>query len=51
MHAGEGGQVGRSGEEGLTHEEDGPVFPCAVKDKEPHGSAEELGTEAVTHSW
>lgn len=48
MHAGEGRRVGRRG---VTHEEDGPVFPCAVKDEEPHGSAEELGTEAVAHSW
>lgn len=44
-------EAGR-GEGGITtHEEDGSVFPSAVKDEEPHGSAEELGTEAVSHSW
>lgn len=51
LAGGEGDRSGRSGEEeGVTHEEDGPVFPCAVKDEEPHRGAEELGTEAVAHS-
>lgn len=46
----ETGRVGRARRSGVTHEEDGPVFPCAVKDEEPHRGAEELGTEAVAHS-